>query len=471
MSTENTITILTFEEFKGKNMYGYKNAEGKKEYQMPVPVINGYYTFKSDKDNPKDAIEDFYAQYLEYMEVHKDDCKGTPEPVYAEYGAEIALTGENIEVFGYQTRNFDICPTAVSNFQEAILILLNSSENKKEMLARCAECIDGIFEIEKQIPTGITESVNEAVLLTIKASYFNYGTGILINMFDILPIHTSNIVKHIANYEIKEHVSSFEKGGRINSFIRFTKNDYEKLVSDHPSYPFYSIKEGVKQKIKRESDDSIVGTWNSKTLKLSINKNADDLIKWLEEHSFIKNDDADKYASGGIVGYADTISEKLIGHYLPDSKPHEKFEVSRLNDEGDYLIEEDKKGDGSKIVLIYVYFGDEFEKAEKETSENYAAYIKFFEELAAKKKFTPEILTNPEDKIVVFQLRNARTTTIYEDGGKVKFKDKVNAVAEKLKGQPVPEKHQKEYGKKYSKKTATESAQKIIGAKERKEKK
>ena len=49
-------------------------------------------------------------------------------------------------------------------------------------------------------------------------------------------------------------------------------------------------------------------------------------------------------------------------------------------------------------------------------------------------------------------------------GGEVKFQDKVDAVEQSLEGKPVPKKYQKESGKRYTKKTATAAARRIIGA-------
>lgn len=68
-----------------------------------------------------------------------------------------------------------------------------------------------------------------------------------------------------------------------------------------------------------------------------------------------------------------------------------------------------------------------------------------------------------------FQL--TKTSAKKAKGGKVKFKDKVKAVEKELEGKPVPKKFQKESGKQYTKKTATEAARKIIGAQNKKKKK
>jgi hypothetical protein len=58
------------------------------------------------------------------------------------------------------------------------------------------------------------------------------------------------------------------------------------------------------------------------------------------------------------------------------------------------------------------------------------------------------------------------------EGGKVRFSDKVKHVEKKLLGKPVPKKYQnKETGKRYTKKSATIAAEKIIGAQVSNEKK
>lgn len=86
----------------------------------------------------------------------------------------------------------------------------------------------------------------------------------------------------------------FEDGGEVKS-IRFTSNDYNKLVGDvSEDYPYYSVKNGSKQEIFEEKTEQKVATWDMQKEELKINQKAskqlkDDLINWLKRNSYITN--------------------------------------------------------------------------------------------------------------------------------------------------------------------------------------
>lgn len=90
---------------------------------------------------------------------------------------------------------------------------------------------------------------------------------------------------------------SFDDGGQIEKSIRFTKNDYERLVRDSSEdYPFYSTKNGINQEIYKEKDEKKVAVWNSNKEILRIT-NDSDLIDWLERNSY----NVRKYDDGGFM--------------------------------------------------------------------------------------------------------------------------------------------------------------------------
>jgi hypothetical protein len=116
-------------------------------------------------------------------------------------------SGKNIDVFGYQTENFDICGTAVKEFESAMEIMQNGKETYKESLARCAKYVDGLFGIEKLVvETSGADDANfyEAVSDIMSASIYNYRAEMSINLFSFVPQHLK---------EIAVRMEKAEKGG------------------------------------------------------------------------------------------------------------------------------------------------------------------------------------------------------------------------------------------------------------------
>ena len=116
-------------------------------------------------------------------------------------------SGKNINVFGYQTENFDICATAVKEFESAIQIMDNGKETYKESLAKCAKYIDNLFGIEKYVvENGDAEDSNfyEAISDIMSASIYNYRAEMSINLFSFVPQHLK---------EIAARMEKAEKGG------------------------------------------------------------------------------------------------------------------------------------------------------------------------------------------------------------------------------------------------------------------
>ena len=54
--------------------------------------------------------------------------------------------GENIDIFGYKTKHFDICRSAVTLYNK-----LKENEEAKELVVQSAKDMDHLFEMEKQV--------------------------------------------------------------------------------------------------------------------------------------------------------------------------------------------------------------------------------------------------------------------------------------------------------------------------------
>ena len=57
--------------------------------------------------------------------------------------------GRNIDIFGFETKNFDICKSAVMLYEK-----LKEHEEAKELIISSAKEIDHLFEMEKQVVSG-----------------------------------------------------------------------------------------------------------------------------------------------------------------------------------------------------------------------------------------------------------------------------------------------------------------------------
>ena len=57
--------------------------------------------------------------------------------------------GENIDIFGFETKHFDICKSAVILYEK-----LKENEEAKELIVSSAKELDHLFEMEKQVVNG-----------------------------------------------------------------------------------------------------------------------------------------------------------------------------------------------------------------------------------------------------------------------------------------------------------------------------
>ena len=145
---------------------------------------------------------DFQHHVLRIDEVEKMAHGGSVPTNYGE--------GRNINVFGYETKFFINCPKAVEEFENSIQHA--NTDEEKENLSNLAEHIDKIFEIEHEVVHQIASSSNsfdEAIKETITASYWNYRSGMAIDLFSFIPQHLKEIALRINN-------TKFEDGGVLN---------------------------------------------------------------------------------------------------------------------------------------------------------------------------------------------------------------------------------------------------------------
>jgi hypothetical protein len=141
----------------------------------------------------------FYDEVKSWLKSHKGEMMAKGGQVPAHFGS-----GKNIEVFGYETKNFDICGTAVKEFEAAVDIMKDSKELEKESLAYCAKYVDNLFGIEKVVVEGgIGGELNfsHAVSDIMSASTYNFRAGMAINLYSFVPQHLMEIALRLAKAE------------------------------------------------------------------------------------------------------------------------------------------------------------------------------------------------------------------------------------------------------------------------------
>lgn len=95
----------------------------------------------------------------------------------------------------------------------------------------------------------------------------------------------------------------FEKGGSIDSSMRFTGNDYDKLID---SGKFEGVKNGNLYELKEIDSSKVIGKFNEskETLFIAGKKDlSNPLVVWLKDNSYMSSDNVDKLAKGGEVNY------------------------------------------------------------------------------------------------------------------------------------------------------------------------
>ena len=104
-------------------------------------------------------------------------------------------SGENLEVFGYDTKHFDICGSATKLYQ-----MLNDERGPdvQQQISKSAKLLDKLFEIEKEVVRdGKTEpdQGSEAASILIEYSFVTGQISMKINK-DLIP-HIGFLIDHM----------------------------------------------------------------------------------------------------------------------------------------------------------------------------------------------------------------------------------------------------------------------------------
>ena len=87
------------------------------------------------------VVKDITMIKLKSLLVEQEQENKYPENAPEHFGG-----GENIDIFGYQTKHFDICKSAVTLYEK-----LKQNEEAKDLVVESAKDMDHLFEMEKQV--------------------------------------------------------------------------------------------------------------------------------------------------------------------------------------------------------------------------------------------------------------------------------------------------------------------------------
>lgn len=130
-------------------------------------------------------------------------------------------------------------------------------------------------------------------------------------------------------------------------------------------------------------------------------------------------------AFGGMVKHVEKNMERLAMHYLPEITKDDVVEVFDLTQPGEYKVDKDTAGDGSKIYIVELYCGDYYSEVEKRAeSEGYEKFAAFAESIANEKNSNVEVSWGNNDNCLTFtfsDLSGDAGRGNYEKGGKIKL--------------------------------------------------
>jgi len=161
-----------------------------------------------------------YLRQLVVRELNEqgDEKKKRPWHTPAHFGG-----GENINVFGYKTENFDICKSAVVLFQKLEKVLNAQSENQeafqqhKKQVVMAAEFIDKLLGIEKEVVEKKSTSSEQLDAALELLYFFTYKIGVVGGRLEMdLSKELSFVKEHYQQIQ-KRYKSSVEESSTTAS--------------------------------------------------------------------------------------------------------------------------------------------------------------------------------------------------------------------------------------------------------------
>lgn len=171
------------------------------------------------------------------------------------------VTGENINVYGYQTQNFNICPTAVKEFKAAVqhFEAFPDLQLEQDALQKEAEHVDvilGVYKQAKEESAVSRQDYAKAINALIAASMNNYRSGMLVNLFNFIPEKMTTIAAAMVDY-------AFEKGGMIDLPIQEEMFEKGGTIESHQKSVMKLLYEPLREVLRENGlnlrEDYVIG--------------------------------------------------------------------------------------------------------------------------------------------------------------------------------------------------------------------
>lgn len=420
---------------------------------IPFQVNHSVY---ADGGRTKAAINKDRKYINQAQSWETDYDRKQPGRHYMAGGGEIPAhfgNGTNITVFGYETKNFVNCPRAVEEIVKARNYITAETsgtkyEEQSEGLKKLTQTVDNILGIEKECIAKGTATEKDIEHLVLQISFFgvyNLMAGNIVDASNFIAVHVIAIAMLMGN-------KSFSKGGKTRKHAGNANAWYNEAVEYlKKTYHIEPNDIGISQDAanvdaafnNNESPSEFIddladkydldkfsygpyGLANGGRTTAAINKDRKFINQsqpW-EVNRIRKTPGRSYMAFGGMVKHVEKNMQKLAMHYLPEITKDDVADVFELTQPGEYKVDKDTAGDGSKTYIVELYCGDYYPKVEKRAeSEGYEKFAAFAEIVAKEKNANVEISWGNNDNCLTFtfsDLSGDAGRGNYEQGGKIK---------------------------------------------------
>lgn len=339
-----------------KNNKSYNLSVYKRDYakrRLNIDVDNASNWLELNNNSSKISINKIEKKSMggwlskQWFEADFGDGVGATRFFKKGGGIDVSDTTINIDIFGYKTKNFDICPKAVDIFLEAKTDIEGIGEegfedlysmgvrNKGEdidNLIHSAKFLDAFFEIEK---TSISNKkttrgeLNEALInLLFSQSYFSKINSY--KAFSFSTQHVINIVKGLDKSELK-----FDSGGKVTF-------DHEGDMAKSELQKIEKYAKYLNEKIK--TDTQLMAWVQSKISRMSTDMGD---VKHYMEYQLNNKKALGGIVIGGISVLIGALSVYFINKYHKDKLGGNKLHTRRG------WVQDQKRTSKQKYELSY----------------------------------------------------------------------------------------------------------------------
>ena len=210
------------------------------------------------------------------------------------------IDDQNVNVFGYHTRYFAICPGAQELFRH--LITMEVDEDTKGMIRSAAQAVDNVFRIEIE------------VVKSEEATQHQYEEA------EILVDDMQDIMVEVDNIVGMEHDTSF-MDNHIEVIAEYLKEDMGYDVGTITGY----VDEGIRRKKKKKRDN--YESYND--YPESAKNNACKVLRWRDEHGDeVKGMTQVGWTRANQLCKGENISEETIARMASFARHRRNAEVS-----------------------------------------------------------------------------------------------------------------------------------------------